>query len=132
MEHFAAPLDAEPDGEDGAGSVAAAAAPIVAHAPVIGPVDCPVEGYGNLKVYFDGCTHASGNQRAFIQCQQIHAIPGVCRKHVCVKDFENAKHAASHLQAWAMLDGPFADSKEHIAAPPDEVRVVEIFSLMMQ
>ena len=97
------------DADVGAGAVLAASVPAIADAPgpaVVRPllaVQAGVEPMDDRlagrKVNFDGFSHASGNQRAFICCK-FHSH---CGPYNLLKDFPDERRAVAHLLAWHTL-----------------------------
>eukprot|EP00959_Pyramimonas_sp_CCMP1952_P474641 9503780-Pyramimonas_sp.AAC.1 len=93
--------------------------------PVVGheqPVQCKVDGYKNVTVYFDSFTHASGRQRVFVHCRK-HS--NNCRRYFFVDNFVSRARAVSACMAWSAIavDFPNVNQRlQHIAAdPPDDL-----------
>lgn len=84
-----------------------------------------LSGGMQLKVNYDRCTHASGRQRAFIQCP--HHVSARCRRYVFCHHFASARDAAAWLFAWATQEPVAPDKVRHLQTEPGEELVSSIF-----
>lgn len=86
--------------------------------PQIQPPIALKVGEVQVKVYFDLCTHSSGDQRAFVHCQNAAhnaEVVGGCRLYRFTKRFASTRHCAAFLIAWAVSAGG-ESHKQHIAS----------------
>ena len=86
------------------------------------------DGLGVFSVYFDGCVHATGRQRAFVDCpwhQGEH-----CRRYVFVHHFSGPLEAAAWLTAWAFVQPRPGDKAAHYLAEPGQVAIQAIVAEM--
>ena len=81
---------------------------------------------GEVSIYFDRCTHASGMQRAFCSCP--HHRPEKCRRYVFVHNFETRNHAAAWLLAWATQEPRLASKADRYASEPDAAFVADVLA----
>jgi hypothetical protein len=91
------------------------------------PMKYPLpDGRGEFTVSFDRCTHASGRQRAFVNCPW-HPDEA-CRRYVFVHNFASARQAAAWLTAWALFEPRPGTKAEHYAVEPREEAIAAIMA----
>lgn len=81
---------------------------------------------GAVRVNFDGCSHASGEQRGYATCYVAHHRP--CIKYTQVNRHESWQSCAAWLAAWLELgeaDGSMSKA-DHLASEPWPSRVQEL------
>ena len=99
---------------------------IFGHAPLVS-VRQPLKFHrhegeqGTCTVNFDRCTHASGNQRAFIDCPWHRGEH--CRRYVFCCNFASHLDAAAWLAAWAFCLPRAACKADHYKQEPSDVDV---------
>ena len=111
------------------------ASPHAAHAIVVPLVDQAVSlrlaGRRALRVCFDGCTHTSGNQRAFIHCGR-HAKH--CRLYRFPHMFSSTNHCIAYLIAWCWHgDDKYAEDVSasiHVSSLPPQSLVDTVFAAL--
>lgn len=85
---------------------------------------------GEVRVNFDGCSHASGEQRGYVTCGISHHRP--CIKYTQVNRHESWQSCAAWLAAWLELgeaDGSMTKA-DHLASEPWPSRVQELLPLV--
>lgn len=84
----------------------------------------------STKVYFDLCTHSSGEQRCFVHCATAEhntEVVGGCRLYRFVENYQSKLHCAAFLAAWAR-DSSCATHREHVRFVPGDASVAEILT----
>lgn len=69
-----------------------------------------------MIVRFDGCSHQSGQQRAYVTCP---THPG-CRRYVFVCNYDTWRRAVAWLLAWAAMKVDPDSLEEHVKSAPVE------------
>ena len=106
--------------------------PAPPHVIVPVPFDAPIEAVirdEHVKVLFDGCSHATGNQRAFLYCKRHQR----CRLYRFPHLFASRNHCVAFLMAWPIHCITIADpgaSSQHVNSSPPQSLADEVFEAL--
>jgi hypothetical protein len=88
----------------------------------------PSISLGGKTVRFDGCSHQSGLQRAYITCCRTGVHKG-CHKYRYLRDFGNdRRRAAAWLMAWDAYAHKVENRHQHYAVEPTPQNVAWAFA----
>ena len=87
------------------------------HAPLALPMFPRVAArsrfFGDVKVYFDNCSHQSGQRRTYIKCGNVaHHAEQFCVRYTFLHKYTSELDCCAWLMAWRQ-DGHHCDSREH-------------------
>ena len=121
-----APVELDPDPDEASDMEELPAPsdhPAIRHVPIAdrSQVRAPValsdlEGGQNATVMFDGGSHQSGKERAYIKCQ-CHSGEG-CVKYRFVHHFDSDRECVSWLMSWKLDGSRSVSREEHIKTSP--------------